>query len=91
MYISNVVEMADRVAHAVTKMNASVPEANTSKRRCKTESACWSLMVRICGKHTHSICLLASASSGFFATRGRYFTVVRSAHREKISATGLLP
>lgn len=42
-------------------------------------------------RETHSICLLASPSSRFFAMRGRYCTVVRSAHSENISATGLLP
>ena len=40
---------------------------------------------------TYSICLRASASSGFFAIFGRFTTVVWSAQEENISATGLLP
>lgn len=44
-------------------------------------------------KHSsaYSICLRASASSGFFAIFGRFTTVVWSAQEENISATGLLP
>ena len=42
-------------------------------------------------KSTYSICLRASASSGFFAIFGRFTTVVWSAQEENISATGLLP
>ena len=42
-------------------------------------------------KCTYSICLRASASSGFFAIFGRFTTAVWSAQEENISATGLLP
>lgn len=40
---------------------------------------------------TYIICDNDSKSWGFFDIRGRCFTVVRRAHMEKMSATGLLP
>lgn len=58
---------------------------------CKHQKFRHASAPKIKQKSTYSICLRASASSGFFAIFGRFTTVVWSAQEENISATGLLP
>jgi len=81
-----------RVTNAVTQVNTGISESDTSERRSQTTRKEVRRFVKRRSKNiADSICLLASRSSGFLATRGRYFTQVCKAHLENTSAMGLLP
>src|SRR6266436_3371948 len=71
-------------------MDPGIAKADASERSSQPIPV-MSIQKWIVKKKYYSICLLASASSRSFATRGRYWTVVRRAHNENMSATGLLP
>lgn len=80
-----------RVTNTVAQMNPGISKSDTSKRRSQTIHQDVRFLFGSKKKTTNSIWRLASRSSGFLATRGRYFTQVCKAHLEKMSDIGLLP
>jgi hypothetical protein len=80
------------VTNPVAQVNTGISKSNAGKRRSQTTDNEVRHFSREEMKNiADSICLLASRSSGFLATRGRYFTQACKAHLEKISDMGLLP
>ena len=80
------------VTNPVAQVDTGISKSNPGERRSQTtHNGVRGIVRKKRKKIADSICLLASRSSGFLATRGRYVMQVCKAHLEKISAMGLLP
>lgn len=88
-------EWTNRIACSMTQMDSPSPESDTSESRRESLKAHVGYKTAFTGiitrEKTYSICSLASASSLFLYTLGKYLTVCLIAQSENTSETGLLP